>query len=91
MIRQSATSVTHYSESRESNLSAAKRALKQYRGAYLHREASADDDVICIVVGGEIIEKHICKLPHRVSTASHTTVRPVIHRLFRIEDLALYQ
>lgn len=78
MLRKATTFTTFCNTSREANLSSAKRALKRHRGAWIHRDTMGDDDVIDIVIGAEIIERHLCKKSHFV-------------RYFRVEDLALYR
>lgn len=83
MLRKATTFTTFRSTSREANLYAAKQALKRHRGAYLHRDTTSDDDVIDIVIGVEIMERHIFKC------AKQAQPRPIRH--FRIEDMALYQ
>lgn len=95
MLRKATTFTTFCNTTREANLSSAKRALKRYRGAHLYRDTTADDDIIDIVVGAEIIEQHICKCPRRSETEicekKNSPPKPQFVRYFRIEDLALYQ
>lgn len=95
MLRKATTFTTFCNNSREANLSSAKRALKRFRGAHLHRDTTGDDDVIDIVVGAEIMEQHICKCPRRIQSElceqKNTQPQSTFVRYFRIEDLALYQ
>lgn len=65
MLRKAPTVVTYFNRDRETNLSAAKQALRHHRGACLHRDITGDDDVVNVVVGAEIMERHTCKMPHR--------------------------
>lgn len=94
MLRKATTFTTFCNNTREANLSSAKHALKRFRGAHLHRDTTGDDDVIDVVVGAEIMEQHVCKLPHRApaQASSDIHVAPQLRRRpFCIEDLALYQ
>lgn len=95
MLRKARTFTTFCNTTREANLSSAKRALKRYRGAHLHRDTTGDDDVIDVVVSSEIMEQHICKCPRRpepeLGEQKRTQCKPQIVRYFRTEDLALYQ
>lgn len=95
MLRKARTFTSFCNGSKEANLLAAKRALKRYRGACLHRDTTGDDDVIDIVVGAEIMEQHICKCPRltqpAVSELETLTPQQKMVRRFRVEDLALYQ
>lgn len=95
MLRKARTFTSFCNGSKEANLLAAKRALKRYRGACLHRDITGDDDVIDIVVGAEIMEQHVCKCPRRIlpefGEQKNTQPQSQFVRYFRIEDLALYQ
>lgn len=95
MLRKATTFTTFCNTSREANLSSAKRALKRFRGAHLHRDTTGDDDVIDIVVGAEIMEQYICKCPRRIqpelAEQKNNQPQPTFVRYFRVEDLALYQ
>lgn len=95
MLRKAHTFTSFCNGSKEANLLAAKRALKRYRGAYLHRDITGDDDVIDIVVGSEIMEQHVCRCPkwlqQEPSEREIPMPQPKIARYFRVEDLALYQ
>lgn len=75
---------TFVHESQEENLLAAKRTVRRTRRAYMHRRTEMAGDVIDIIVGGEIIERHICRSVARYPQAQ-------IRRRFCVEEMALYQ
>lgn len=62
-------------ESREANLLAAKHAVKARRHSMLMRLTNTPDDVIDVVEGGAVLERHVCKRKDP----------------FCVEDLAMYQ
>lgn len=63
----------------EENLLAAKRALRQYRGAWLNRRLDLGGDVLDIIWGDRIVERH-CSC----SSGCFMKSRPV-------EDLVMYR
>ena len=71
-------------ESQEENLLAAKRAVRRTRKAYMHRRAEMAGDVIDIIIGGKIIERHLCR-----TVAPCPEVRT--RTQFCVEEMALYQ
>jgi len=71
-------------KTREANLQAAKQAVKTNRKAYLQRRNEPGEDVIDVVLGSNIIERHICKTNEPYVPVPRT-------RPFCIEELALYQ
>ena len=71
-------------ETREANLRAAKQAVKTNRKAYLQRRNAPGEDIIDVILGSDIIERHICK-----TNVPYAPVRRTIP--FCIEELALYQ
>lgn len=70
-------------ESQEANLLAAKQAIRKNIGSYFHRHTDMYDDVIDVVIGREIIERHICR-------KSSCVGRQISTREFKIEETALY-
>ena len=71
--------------SQEENLLAAKHALKQNRKAHLMRHTGLGEDVIDIMVGSEVVERHKC------SSVFSPVFIPTRQRRFCVEELALYQ
>ena len=69
--------------SREANLLAAKRAVRSNRRAHMQRHTDLGEDVIDIIIGSDIIERHVC---HTAEPFVQTPRR----RRFCIEELALY-
>ena len=75
---------TFIHQSPEENLLAAKRAVRLVRHAHLHRRTGcAEGDVIEIMAGARVIERHICHVP--------VIIGPTPRRPFRVEELALYR
>ena len=70
--------------SREANLLAAKRAVRSNRRAHMHRHTDLGEDIIDIMIGTDIIERHVC---HTEEPFVQTPRR----RRFCIEELALYR
>jgi len=70
--------------SREENLLAAKRALRRTRGSHMNRRYGEGEEIIDVVVGCEVKERHVC---HVDSPAP----APVPGRRFCVEELALYR
>ena len=70
--------------SREANLLAAKRAVRSNRRAHMHRHTDFGEDVIDIIVGADIIERHVCHTAEPVVPVARS-------RRFCIEELALYR
>ena len=70
--------------SREANLLAAKRAVRNNRRAHMQRHTDLGEDIIDIMIGANIIERHVCHTAEPIQP----TVRP---RRFCIEELALYR
>lgn len=75
---------TIYHASLEANLREAKRALRNHMGCRLHRESGTYDDIISIVRGSDIIERHIFHIGRGYILRSG---RLIPH----IENFALYQ
>lgn len=71
--------------SEEESLLAAKRTVRSVRNACIHRRTEMPGDVIDILVGMEVIERHVCC---SVTRTPQVQVRP---RYFCIEEMALYQ
>jgi len=71
-------------ETREANLQAAKQAIRTNRKAYLQRRNEPGEDVIDVVLGSDIIERHFCKTNEPLAPIRR--IKP-----FCIEELALYQ
>jgi len=71
-------------ETREANLQAAKQAIRTNRKAYLQRRNEPGEDVIDVVLGSDIIERHFCKTNENYAPIQRT-------RPFYIEELALYR
>ncbi len=71
-------------ESREANLQAAKQAVRTNRKAFLQRHTDLGADIIDVVRGTDIIERHICR-----TSEPYTPIRRT--RPFCVEELALYQ
>lgn len=74
----------HTHMTREENLLAAKRAVRRTRHAWIMRHTGTGADILDIMVGTEIIERHVCntEMPF---TPLHRK------RVFCVEALALYQ
>ena len=70
--------------SREENLQEAKRAVRNTRRAHMHRHTDLGEDIIDVMVGADIVERHVCH------TAEPFIPVPM-RRRFCIEELALYQ
>lgn len=75
---------TYIHDSREDNLLAAKRAVRGNRLARMHRTVSPGEDIIDVMVGSDVVERHVCHYAMNVVTSSQG------HR-FCVEELALYQ
>lgn len=73
-----------YHQTQEENLLAAKRAVKAHKFSMLKRLTDTADDVIDVVDGNLILERHVCK-------SNKPTVTIVFRNSFCVEDLALYQ
>ena len=84
LMKTSSVSIIEHG-SQEENLLAAKRALKQNRKAHLMRHTGPGEDVIDIMVGSEVVERHKC------SCVFSPVFIPNRQRRFCVEELALYQ
>lgn len=66
---------TFVHETAEDNLQAARHTLKRLRAAMLVRKVLGDDEEVDVLVGGDVVERHVFKK----------------RRPFRIEETALYR
>lgn len=71
-------------KTREENLLAAKRALRNNRQARISRHTGTGEDIIDVMVGSDVVERHVCRFCPYIP--SQTRRRP-----FCVEELALYQ
>ena len=82
MMMNSFQTIEH--TSREDNLLAAKRAVRSNRRAHMQRHTDIGEDIIDIMIGADIIERHVCHV-------AEPFIQTPRRRRFCIEELALYR
>jgi len=85
MMKTTSRAVVIEHHSHEENLAAAKHSVRSRPGARLNRVSDSGEDIIDVVVGCDVVERHVC---HQVFESKKS---PSVKYQFRIEDLALYQ
>lgn len=84
IIRMKNDYETVFHNSREESLIAAKNFVRKHRKSYLMRRNDMADDVIDILSGQDILQRHICR-------CEQYSIKEIVSRPFNIEDFALYR